>query len=351
MLFSFGKKPCNNCEARGYCTGCPNDKCLCCQGFCVEGCHKCHVVCSKSSLKKPFLRDIKHSFDFNNIKQPKFSIPPFVPVVDEGMDLTLFKKELPFVAIRAKSFITGKGQISKKISSGLHTFYKLPHDTKIFVALSAKEFHLEEIWSKRQKLIKELKNFNIYSIIGPNLTVALDDPRYWNLINMKRNNIFSRELAEEGYNVIPDISWGRREDLLRLIEWFNTSNISTFSLTLQLIKTTKEYLFKQLLSDLMHLQDSVPSIPKMIFYGAGFFKALRIINSFPNVSFFESRPFLLAKAGRRYIFKNGRLRVYKDFPASKEKLFLQNLYEYKKSLHASNGIKLHNKPILEKAGK
>lgn len=228
-----------NCPAYGAeCSGCPGcDRLLnACQSQ-RGACGKCILFCPDRPGAWRYVSDeIGGSFSLppkEPVALPKVEIPPYMPLVTAPLQEECPEGGFEWLAVHG-------GKVRREVWRGevsVHEQFRLPQGKKVILHWFVKDRYLEKFWSNRAAYIPVLREFD--AVFAPNFSIYENSPRIEHLVNMKRTAIAVQEMARAGIRVIPDVTWYRREDIDRWLEFLDLTKAETAAFSMQVVGRLK----------------------------------------------------------------------------------------------------------------
>lgn len=225
-----------NCPAYGVeCSGCPGCDRLLINCRSRGACSKCDLFCpDRPGVWRYVNEEIGGSFSLSpNVILPEFETPRYMPLVTAPLQEECPDDGLEWFAIHG-------GKVRREVWAGDMSVYEqfhLPSNKKLALHWFVKDHHLEKFWTNRRSYIPVLKEFN--AVFAPNFSIYENSPRIEHLINMRRSAMAVSELAEAGVNVIPDVTWYRREDVDRWLEFLKATEATVAAFSMQVVGAQK----------------------------------------------------------------------------------------------------------------
>lgn len=228
-----------NCPAYGAeCSGCPGcDRLLnACQSQ-RGACGKCILFCPDRPGAWRYISDeIGGSFSLlpkEPVALPKVEIPPYMPLVTAPLQEECPEDGFEWLAVHG-------GKVRREVWRGevsVHEQFRLPQGKKVILHWFVKDRYLEKFWSNRAAYIPVLREFD--AVFAPNFSIYENSPRIEHLVNMKRTAIAVQEMARAGVRVIPDVTWYRREDINRWVEFLDLVGAEVAAFSMQVVGRLK----------------------------------------------------------------------------------------------------------------
>lgn len=224
-----------NCPAYGIeCGGCPGCDRLLIECWRERGaCRKCNLFCpDRPGAWRYVSEEIGGSFSLHSerpVVLPEVEVPLYMPLVTAPLQEKCPENGFEWFAVHG-------GKVRREVWSGEMSIYeqfRLPLDKKLVLYWFVKDRYLEKFWANRLAYIPVLKKLD--AVFAPNFSVYENSPRIEHLINMKRAAIAIQEMAEAGVRVIPDVTWYRREDIDRWLEFLEAVGATVAAFSMQVV--------------------------------------------------------------------------------------------------------------------
>ncbi len=141
--------------------------------------------------------------------------------------------DLPWVVLHGGRLfgVTGR-RLTPKHHRPLREVYRLAATTKVAIEFYVEDRVLEGLWANRELVIQQLRQLGVDLILSPNFSVWYDDPRFSQLLNIRRSFVYYHALVEGGLPVVPDVGFSLFEPDGRLwAGWINSqANLQAASL-------------------------------------------------------------------------------------------------------------------------
>lgn len=228
-----------NCPAHGIeCNGCPGcDRLLIECGSGRAKCKDCNLFCPDRPGAWRYVGDeIGGAFSLlpkEPITLPKVEIPSYMPLVT-----TPLQEECPEDGF--EWFAVHGGKVRREVWAGKMSVYeqfRLPLNKKLALHWFVKDRYLEKFWANLSAYIPVLKGFA--AVFAPNFSIYEDSPRIEHLVNMRRSAMATWKMAEAGVKVIPDVTWYRREDIDRWLEFLDYAGAELAAFSMQVVGRLK----------------------------------------------------------------------------------------------------------------
>ena len=243
-------------------------------------------------------------FDVIAKPTPPVSLPLFIPVVPHGSKGILAGSSISYVATSLREVVSPKKLL---MPTDIRKRLGVSKTQRIMLLSYGRDKLIEQMWSKRKEVFKNLAALDFDLVTAVNYSVWLNDPHAERLINIKRSLITFEDMQKLNIPTIPHIYWFGEKDLQRWGAWLlRNKNVKIVAINLQ---TEKGKTWDRTLKDLEFFVSIIDRPLHFFITGATTpNKARQIKNIFPSLSL--SNGSCSRKASSGFLIKEKRAKIH-----------------------------------------
>jgi hypothetical protein len=267
--------------------------------------------------------------------QPSLELPPFLPQLLNGLDVSAMIAREPAVAAGIAKALTPQGRVSRRAAperygaQSLRAQWGIAEETLLLCMGNSLDPYLEKLWRAqgRENFWGRLQGLGFDAATSLDFSIYLDRPRLEHLVNIKRTWLTVKRMQEtSGLIPIPHLQWGARLDLERQLAYAQSQGFHTLTLNLQMFKRQG---WNTVLDGIAVIRERAPELRFLIAGVAGLKRLAELAELLPNACFTNTTAHYLAQRHVRLQHHGGTRLIKEPVDGHPDIILAENVQLYR----------------------